>query len=237
MNDMFKPTSNTIVMRALDDVRLDPKNPRVHSKTQIRQIAKSIKAFGFNVPILVDRDLNVIAGHGRVMACQTLGWTEVPTISLDHLTPAQVRAFMIADNRLTENSTWDDKLLGESLKVLSDFDLDFELDVIGFEMGEIDLRIEQLDASPEVEETVELPGNDAMPISALGDLWILGEHRVLCGNALVSGDYDRLLEGAKANVVFTDPPYNVPIDGHVAGHGSVHHREFQMAVGEMSVWS
>lgn len=227
--------ASAVVQVPIDAIRLDPRNPRMHPKRQIRQIAKSIEAFGFNVPILIDKDLNVIAGHGRVLACRMLGWTEVPTILLDHLSPAQARAFMIADNRLTENSTWDDTLLGDSLKELSDLDLDFELDAIGFEMAEIDLRIEQLDTPLETEETVEVPARDAVPVSAQGDLWILGEHRVLCGNALVPAVYDTVLAGTCANIVFTDPPYNVPIDGHVAGLGRVQHREFLMAAGEMSV--
>ncbi|MBX9792748.1 MAG: ParB/Srx family N-terminal domain-containing protein, partial [Burkholderiaceae bacterium] len=137
-------TASTITVQALADLQLDPKNPRLHSKRQIQQIANSIEAFGFNVPVLVDSRLNVIAGHGRVLACRQLGWTEVPTIALDHLSPAQARAFMVADNRLTDNSTWDDQLLAESLKELSEMDLDFQLDAIGFELAEIDLRIEQM---------------------------------------------------------------------------------------------
>jgi ParB-like chromosome segregation protein Spo0J len=108
-----------VIYRPIAELKLDPKNPRVHGRRQIRQIARSIEAFGFNVPVLVDADHKVIAGHGRVMACRQLGWTEVPTVRLDHLTKAQANAFMIADNRLTETSTWDDQLLGEQLKQLS----------------------------------------------------------------------------------------------------------------------
>ena len=110
---------------ALAEQRRFPGNARTHSKKQIRQIADSIKAFGFNVPILIDRDNNVIAGHGRLAACRELSWTEVPTLCLDHLTPAQARAFMIADNRLTEIAVWDDRLLAEQLRDLSLLGLDF----------------------------------------------------------------------------------------------------------------
>lgn len=234
MNMTRKP-SISIVVRPLVDIILDPKNPRFHSKTQVKQIARSIEAFGFNVPILVDAKLNVIAGHGRVMACRELGWTDVPTICLEHLSPTQARAFMIADNRLTDNSTWDENLLAQSLKDLSELDLDFELQAIGFEMGEIDLRIEQLATGDDEEEMVALPAPDAVAVSRLGDLWQLGDHRLLCGNALVSADYELLLGSRQANLVFTDPPYNVPIAGHVVGKGKQQHREFQMAVGEMSV--
>src|SRR5215469_9062796 len=138
-----------IVYRGIDDLEPDPGNPRRHSKKQIRQIADSIKAFGFNVPILLDREGNVIAGHGRLLACRLLGITEVPTLCLEHLTPEQVRAFRIADNRLTEISTWDDRLLAEQLKDLSLQGLDFNIEVTGFEMGEIDLRILSLDEPTE----------------------------------------------------------------------------------------
>jgi DNA modification methylase len=217
-------------------IQPDPRNPRAHSARQVQQIANSIEAFGFNVPLLIDGERRLIAGHGRLEACHQLGWTEVPTICLDHLTPAQARAFMIADNRLTENSAWDERLLAENLQELAALDLDFRLDAIGFEMAEIDLRIEQLDATDEAEEEEEAasPPADAMPISKLGDLWALGPHRVLCGDALAERDYGRLLNGQQAAMVFTDPPYNVPIEGHAAGNGQIQHREFAMAVGEMS---
>src|ERR1700730_9948813 len=128
----------------IDQLKPDPRNARVHSKKQIRQIAKSIESFGFNVPVLVGANLNVIAGHGRVLADKHLGLTEVPTIRLDHLTEAQRRAFMIADNRLTEITVWDDRLLAEQLKELASVDLDFDIEATGFDLGEIDFRIESL---------------------------------------------------------------------------------------------
>src|SRR5438270_1755228 len=140
-----------VVDRPIDAIRPDPANPRCHSKKQIRQMAESIKAFGFNVPILIARDGNIIAGHGRWLACRELGITEVPTLCLDHLTPAQARAFMIADNRLAEIATWDDRLLAQQLKELSVVGLDFDIEAIGFEMGEIDLRIASLDDPAEAE--------------------------------------------------------------------------------------
>ncbi len=142
------PRDIAIVYQPVSALKLDPRNPRVHGPKQIRQIARSIEAFGFVVPILVDASGKIIAGHGRISAAQLLGWSEVPTICLDHLTEAQVKAFMIADNRLTENSTWDDRLLAQHLKDLSLLELDFSLEVTGFEMGEIDLRIEGLEVTP-----------------------------------------------------------------------------------------
>src|SRR5712692_5213484 len=134
----------SVEYRSLASLRFDPNNPRLHTRKQIRQIARSIETFGFNVPVLIDAQGQLIAGHGRVLAAQLLGMTHVPTIRLEHLTEAQIRAFMIADNRLTENSVWDDRLLAEQLKALSVLELDFSIEVTGFEMGEIDVMIEDL---------------------------------------------------------------------------------------------
>jgi len=220
---------------SLERVMLDPKNARQHNARQIDQIANSIESFGFNVPILIDKRGKVIAGHGRVLACQKLGWNEVPSVQLEHLTEAQARAFAIADNRLTENSTWDERLLAENLKELSILDLEFSLEATGFTMGEIDLKIESLN-TPEEESDPEddIPELLTGAVTKPGDLWLLGKHRVLCGDSRESSSYERLLNGTQADLVFTDPPYNVPIQGHVSGNGNIKHREFAMASGEMS---
>jgi DNA modification methylase len=220
----------------IDELRLDPHNPRHHSDLQIGQIARSIESFGFNVPVVIDGNNNVLAGHGRVLAARKLGWHLLPVIRLTHLTPAQARAFSIADNRLTENSTWDDRLLGEIFRDLATLDLDFSLEATGFSIGEIDLRIEGLSASTESEDPADLlaPMPGQPPVSEPGALWLLGKHKILCGDALEAGSYRVLMERTRAQVVFTDPPYNVPIDGHASGNGSIHHREFAMAVGEMT---
>ena len=138
-----------IVCRPIEELRPDPANPRLHSKKHIRQIANSIAAFGFNAPILIDRSGRIIGGHGRVLAARTLVMAEVPTLCLDHLSSAQARAFMIADNRLAEIATWDARLLAQQFKDLSLLDLDFSLEVAGFELGEIDLRIASLEDTPE----------------------------------------------------------------------------------------
>lgn len=224
-----------VTYRALSELKLDPKNPRRHDRRQIRQIARSIETFDFNVPILVDGQLNVIAGHGRVLAARELGYGEVPTIDLGHLNEAQKRAFMIADNRLTEVSVWNDRLLAESLKYLATLDLDFSIEATGFAMAEIDLRIEGLVGKAEQEDPADaLPDNVAgIPISQLGDLWLLGRHLLLCGNALDQQAYERVMDGKQATLVFADPPYNVKVDGHVSGLGRTRHREFAMASGEM----
>jgi hypothetical protein len=225
-----------IVYRAVGELRLDPRNPRAHSPRQIKQIARSIETFGFNVPVLVDSKLNVIAGHGRILACQKLSWKEVPTICLDHLTAAQAQAFMIADNRLTENSVWDDALLAEQLKELSLVELDFELEVIGFDMGAIDLRIQGLDAEDNDEDDPAdaIPAGAGSAVSRPGDLWLLGPHRVYCASALDLAAYQTVMERRKATMVFTDPPYNVPIAGNVSGLGAIQHRDFAMGIGEMT---
>jgi DNA modification methylase len=225
-----------VTYRPIAKLSFDPANPRAHSPRQIRQIARSIEAFGFNVPVLIDRNSKVIAGHGRILACQLLGQNEVPTIRLEHLNEAQARAFMIADNRLTENSTWDDRLLAEQLHDLSVLELDFSLETTGFEMGEIDLRIEGLATESQADDVADtLPAAQAgPPVSRAGDVWALGEHRVICGSALDTNAYTALMQGKKAALAFTDPPYNVAIEGNVSGLGAIHHREFAMASGEMT---
>jgi DNA modification methylase len=226
-----------IVYRPIEELRPDPANPRLHSKKQIRQIAKSIETFGFNVPVLVDGKLNVIAGHGRILAASALGMTQIPIVCLDHLTPAQIRAFMIADNRLTEVATWDDRMLAEQLRDLSLSGLDFDIEVTGFEMGEIDLLIHSLEDAPTAgsDPADILPEVSASPpVSKIDDVWVLGRHRVLCGDALDPGAFTALMGAERASMAFTDPPYNVPIEGHAGGLGTIHHRPFPMASGEMN---
>lgn len=225
-----------VTYRSVALLRPNPDNPRQHSKRQIRQIAASIQAFGMNVPILVDGEGQVIAGHGRMLACASLGIDTVPVIELADLTREQARAFMIADNRLTENVEWDERLLGESLKLLSEADLDFDIEVTGFETAEIDLFIEGLapEADGETDSADDLSGAVKGPaVAQPGDLWILGPHRIFCGNALEAESYAALMGKKKAGMVFTDPPYNVAISGHVGGLGAIKHREFPMASGEM----
>jgi DNA modification methylase len=216
----------------------DPRNPRRHSPDQITALARTFGALGFNVPVLIDRDLKILAGHGRALAAQHLGLSEVATIRLEHLNEAQARAFAIADNRLTDLSDWDERLLAENLKELNELVIDFEIEVTGFEVAEIDLRIAQLDEVPDFREcdpADEIPELKGPCVTRLGDLWLLGEHRILCGDALDPGAYEMLFDGCgKATAVITDPPYNLPIRGHVSGLGAVTHREFAMGSGEMT---
>jgi 16S rRNA G966 N2-methylase RsmD len=210
-------------------------NARTHSRKQIRQIADSIKRFGFTNPVLVDNGGEIIAGHGRVAAAKLLGLNEVPTLRLSHLSAAEKRAYVLADNRLAEKAGWDREILAIELQGL--INLNFEVELTGFDMGEIDIILDDAEdakgeaAGPEDEVPQPLEG---LSVSQPGDLWLLGKHRILCGDALDHGAYERLLDGEKAEFIFTDPPYNVPIHGNVCGKGAIRHREFVMATGEMS---
>ena len=210
-------------------------NPRTHSKKQIRQIADSIERLGFNNPILVDRDGGIVAGHGRIEAAKLLGIEKVPTIRLEDLTEAEVRAYVIADNRLAELADWDRELLAIELQELIGLDIDLDVTITGFEPPEIDILIGELDADEEDDPADEVPEvSDGPPITRPGDIWCIGKHRLICGDATDPDIYARLLDGAEAQMIFADPPYNVAIDGHVSGLGKVKHREFAMASGEMS---
>lgn len=212
------------------------RNPRRHTKQQVRQIARSIETFGWTNPILVDGSGGVIAGHGRLEAAKLLGIKRVPTIRLADMTAAQIRAYVIADNRLAELASWDDELLAIELQALSEIDLDFDIEITGFATAEIDTLIAGLNGNEAEDDADRLPAvEDAMSsITRPGDLWLLGRHRLLCADATKADSYARLMEGETARMVFTDPPYNVPIDGHVCGLGSVKHAEFAMASGEMT---
>jgi DNA modification methylase len=200
--------SLSIVYRDVSQLQLDPKNARVHPKKQIEQIAQSIETFGFNAPILVNSELKVIAGHGRLAACKLLGITSVPTISLEHLTPQQTRGFAIADNRLSETANWDERLLAEELKSLSELKLEFRIDAIGFDSGEINLMIDGL-AKPVDKDTrpdaVPRMTNLA-PVTKPNDVWLLGKNRVICGDALLPQTYSLLMGAQPAHSVFTNPP-------------------------------
>ena len=224
-----------IVERPVSALTPYPANARTHSKKQIRQIAKSIREFGFTNPVLIDGAGLIIAGHGRVAAAKQLGMATVPTIRIEHLSEAQKRAYIIADNRLAELAGWDQEILAVELQGLAELDLDFDIEITGFETAEIDLMIEGLaeDAPDEADDIPEID-ETASPIAAPGDLWLLGDHRLLCGNALQSEPYAELMAGELAEMVITDPPYNVPIDGHVCGLGAIKHADFAMASGEMS---
>ena len=217
------------------DLRPCRNNARTHSPKQIRQIAKSIKRFGFCNPVLTDDNNQIVAGHGRVAAAKQLGIDAVPVVRLSHLSEAEKRAYILADNKLAERAGWDRELLAIELQGL--VDLNFEIDLTGFETTEIDFILEDareasgIQTGPEDDTPAYANG---VAVSRVNDLWSLGNHRLLCGDAREQASYDLLLEGQKAQFVFTDPPYNVAIDGNVCGLGHIRHREFAMASGEMT---
>ena len=220
-----------ILYERTESLKPDPENERKHSKKQIRQIARSLNEFSFVIPVAVDAQKNIVCGHARVKAAKLLGLSEVPTIRLEHLSPEQIRAFRITDNKLALNATWDDRLLGEHLRELSEFSLEL-VDVTGFDTPELDFLIEG--AAPQADKDDEIPApQSSRPVSNSGDIWELNGHRIICGNALEESAYQGLMGHDRAAIVITDPPYNVPIDGHVSGLGAIHHREFAMASGEM----
>ena len=191
--------------RPLDGLIPYANNARTHSDEQIAEIAASIAEFGFVNPILLDEGGVIIAGHGRLLAARNLGMSEVPTIQLAHLSETQRKALIIADNRIALNAGWDEDLLKLELEALQ-LD-DFDLDILGFDPAEIDdLLFSEDDAEEEDEDIPELPEE---PISKSGDVWICGDHRVLCGDATVVTDIEKLMDGQLADMVFTDPPYNV----------------------------
>ena len=210
-------------------------NARQHSAKQIHQLAASIREFGFLVPVLIDDGDGIIAGHGRVEAAKELGLQQIPCIRVKHLTEVQKRAFILADNKLAANATWDEQRLAQELQALTQVDLGVSIEITGFQMGEIDFLIQsQLSidnkTSKEKEDLPEFCEQKCSP----GDLWRAGKHFILCGDALKETSYQQLMGTDQAEMVITDPPYNVPIMGHVVGKGSIQHREFSMAAGEMS---
>ena len=228
--------TQTVEMIAPDKLRPWARNARTHSKKQIRQIAASIETFGFTNPVLIDQSGTILAGHGRVAAAQEIGMAQVPCLRIEYMTEAEKRAYVIADNKLALNAGWDDEILAEELKALSAIgDLGFDIGVMGFEIAEMDTLVEGLTPEePGDPEDDVLPDNVRQRVS-LGDVWQLGAHRLVCGDALDPQVMDLLMEGEQARMVFTDPPYNVKIDGHVGGSGKIKHREFAMASGEMTV--
>jgi DNA modification methylase len=220
----------SVVYVSTDSIQPRVKNPRTHSKKQIRQIAASLQTFGFTNPILVDEDGRILAGHGRLAAAKLLKIDKVPTIRLDQMTEEQKRAYVLADNKLALNAGWDQEILAHELQAL--VDLNFDVSLTGFEPAEVDLTIDGLDDT-KPEQPAPLP-HSGPPVAQLGDLWQLGKHRLYCGDSLFAESYDSLMGGDQAALVFTDPPYNVPIAGHVSGLGKVEHKEFAMASGEMT---
>jgi DNA modification methylase len=220
----------------IDRLQSWPRNARIHSRKQIRQIAESIRRFGFINPVLIDGENHILAGHGRVEAARELGMATVPCLRVDHMTAAEKRAYVLADNKLALNAGWDEELLAIELKELMEADIGFDIGITGFPIAEVDSLIDGL-APEEAGDPADdrLPDPDAVPSRCReGDIWQLGPHRLICGDALNPDLVAALMDGETAEMVFSDPPYNVAIEGNVSGLGKVRHREFAMASGEMT---
>ena len=220
----------------VSDLKLRSTNPRTHSKKQVRQIAASIDRFGFTNPVLIDQNDTIVAGQGRVEAARHLGIDKVPTIRLQDLTEEEIRAYVIADNRLAELAGWDKEILAIELQAL--IDIDFSIELTGFETVDIDILLDESAEAkaPDRDVDDDLPPlpSPGSAVTRPGDLWQLGRHRLFCGDATLESSYAALLGSTQASIIFTDPPYNVPISGHVSGLGKQRHREFAMASGEMT---
>lgn len=231
MSEQFKISGLAINYRPNSQLTPHPQNSRTHTRKQIEAVARSIKTYGWTNPILTDEEGNVIAGHARLEAARLLGIDEVPTICLAHMTPAEKRAYIIADNRMNEIAgSWDRKILALEHEAIRLLDPEFDLTSTGFTLEDIEIMFDgQLESR---QDKVPAPDRSRPPVSQLGDMWLLGGHRLLCGDALIAETFERLLGDDRAQMVIADPPYNVRVNGHVATAGK--HREFIMASGEMS---
>lgn len=231
--DNESPSELAVTYQPVEDLIPNLHNARTHSRHQVHQLAKSIQKFGFINPILIDHKNTIIAGHGRVIAAKSLGMDRVPTIRLENLSEHEIRAYILADNKLAERAGWDKEILAIELQHLMTLDNDVDITITGFEIPEIDLILAGVQAEPDPDDSFAI--DEALQaITQPGDLWQLGKHRLLCGNALEPASYKTLALARRATVAFLDPPYNVAIDGHATGSGSIHHREFAMASGEMN---
>jgi DNA modification methylase len=220
-----------VTYRGREELKPHPTNAKLHGKEDIARVMKSVRTYGWTIPILIDEQANVLAGHARLEAAKQLGLEEVPTICISHMTPAQKRAYIIADNRLCEiGGKWSRKLLALEHEAIQLLDPEFDLTATGFELDDIEIMFEnELEGR---DDEVPEPDRSRAAVSRLGDLWILGEHRLLCSDALLVPSFEQLMGNERAQLVITDAPYNVEINGNVSGRGK--HREFVQASGEMS---
>ena len=236
MNKISRHRSLTIEMIDIADLRPYPGNARRHSRAQIKQIAKSIETFGFTNPVLIGDDLEILAGHGRVGAAELIGIKAVPAVRLSDLSPAERKAYVLADNKLALNAGWDREVLAIELEGL--IDLGFDVETTGFTLGEIEIVLGDSaeGAPPHAPEGSEddIPPVRESGVSRPGDVWRAGRHRLICADARERMAYETLLGNERVDLIFTDPPLNVPIDGDVGGYGQTRQRGFAMGVGEMT---
>lgn len=228
---MFK-NPKSLITRGIAELKPSKRNTRTHSAKQLRKIADSIKRFGFVTPILVDHELRIVAGNGRWAAAKLLGLEHVPTLLVDHLSEAELRAYAIADNQIALTAGWDKELLGLELNELKLTMPELELTITGFELEDIELLTDLAGTKRRPSPEKPLPLAPPEPVCRLGDLWSAGPHKLLCGNSLEQKSYAALLGSERADMTIADFPYNVPIAGHVSSSGK--HAEFAMASGEMT---
>jgi len=222
------------VFAPIASIKPNPRNARTHAKKQVKQLASSIVAFGYVSPIVVDEDSVIINGHGRYLAAQQLALREVPVIKLTGLSQAQKLALALADNKIAANAGWDRDQLAKTLAELGAplEDIGLDIEITGFSAAEADMLLSDL-VDPEHEPADDIPALEQTAVSRRGDIWTLGKHRLLCGDTREEDDWQALMQGQRGAAVFTDPPYNVPIET-VVGRGKTRHREFALASGEMS---
>ena len=208
--------ANKIEWQSVEKLIPYAKNARTHSDEQVAQIAGSIKEFGFNNPVLVDKDNSIIAGHGRVMAARKLGMDKVPVVILNHLTESQRKAYILADNRIALNSGWDSSMLSVELQDLKD---DIDLSLLGFDPDELDSLLNPVEETEGLTDEDAVPEVPVEPKTKLGDIYILGNHRLMCGDSTSITDVERLMDGNNVDMVYTDPPYGISIvsNGSVGG--------------------
>lgn len=214
----------------VEELKPNGRNARHHPNKQLKKLARSLERFGFQGAILIDSDRNVLSGNALLEAAKLLRMEAVPTIVAADMSDVDRRALILALNRLAELGEWDEEILREELQFLVEHN--FDVDAIGFETPDLDLLFGS--AKARAEDAVGLPIAGEPSVSRTGDLWLIEDHRLLCGDARDESSYQRLLAADLAQLVLTDPPYNVPITGHVSGLGKITHREFAMASGEMS---
>lgn len=222
-----------VELRPIGSLKPAKRNARRHSEQQIEQVASSIRQFGFTNPIIIDAGSEIVAGHARFEAARLLKIDEVPTLLVGWLTPAELRAYRLADNKIASNADWDPEILKMEFEDLQRLDLPFDLEITGFSTTEIDLAVDFVPSQPKLDAVPELARKEVTGVER-GDLWLLGPHRVLCGDSRDPASFELLMDGATARMVFSDPPFNVKVDGHVGGLGQTKHEEFAFASGEMS---
>ncbi|MGX7925475.1 site-specific DNA-methyltransferase [Tsuneonella sp. HG094] len=233
-SDALEQRFGPIEYRAIDSLTTYKDNPRKHPEHQLVKLGASMNEFGFVMPALIDEDDVIIAGEARIAAAKRIGMAEVPVIIAHQWSKAQVRAYRLADNKLAELANWDAEVLAMEIAAIIEMD-ETPIEILGFETAEVDLLLDDNrkaeTSEDEADEQLDVPVN---PVTRPGDLWMLGKHRLLCASSLETASWDELLAGEIAAMAFTDPPYNVPVSGHVCGLGKTSHAEFAMASGEMS---